>query len=155
MLRTVFEKVSPKQVASELGLSLSLVYKWTEKPNDAGTGSKNPMDRLLQIMEMSGDDQILEWLCQRCDGCFVKNPESSCEKGFEVLPATNEIIGQFSDMLRMISSAALDNSISAKDASEIRDSWDILKSFTEGFVRCCEEGDFDQLKHSTFKRKGA
>jgi hypothetical protein len=46
----------------------------------------------------------------------------------------------------MISLAALDNTITSKEASEIRDSWDRLKSYAEGFVRCCEEGDFDQLR---------
>ena len=76
----------------------------------------------------------------------MRNPESSGKKGFEVLPATHEIISQFSQMLNKISVAALDNSISREEASQIRDSWDRLKSYAEGFVRCCEEGDFDQLR---------
>ncbi len=147
MLRKVFDKVSPKAIASELGISLSLVYKWAEKPNDDGSGSRNPLDRLLKIMELSDDEAIVEWLCQRAGGCFLRNPDSSCKQGFEVLPATHEIISQFSQMLSMISLAALDNSITTKEASEIRDSWDRLKSYAEGFVRCCEEGDFEQLRN--------
>ena len=35
LLREVFEKKTPKQVAADLGLSLSMVYKWAEPPNDA------------------------------------------------------------------------------------------------------------------------
>jgi transposase len=146
VLRKVFEKVSPKAIAAELGISLSLVYKWAEKPSADGSGSRNPLDRIAALMELSQDEAIVEWLCQQAGGCFLRNPDSSCKQGFEVLPATHEIISQFSQMLSMISAAALDNSISSKEASEIRDSWDKLKSYAEGFVRCCEEGDFDQLR---------
>lgn len=147
VLRKAFAKTSPKAVAAELGVSLSLVYKWAEKQSEDGSGSRNPLDRLMKIIELSEDTQIIEWLCQASEGYFVRNPESACKKGFEVLPATNEIIGQFSGLLQQISAAALDNSIDADEAKEIRECWDKLKSYAEGFVRCCEEGDFEQLKH--------
>jgi len=31
------------------------------------------------------------------------------------------------------------------EAREIRECWDKLKSYAEGFVRCCERGDFEQM----------
>jgi len=145
VLRNAFAKTSPKAVASDLGISLSLVYKWAEKQSDDGSGSRNPLDRLMKIIELSGDLRIVEWLCQQTGGYFVRNPKSSCEKGFQVLPATNEIVGQFSVLLQQISTAALDHSISKQEAKEIRECWDKLKSYAEGFVRCCEEGDYDQM----------
>lgn len=147
VLRRAFAKTSPKAVAADLGISLSLVYKWAEKQSDDGSGSRNPLDRLMKIVELSGDLGVIEWLCQQTGGYFVRNPQSHCEKGYQVLPATNEIIGQFSVLLQQISAAALDHSISAKEAREIRECWDKLKSYAEGFVRCCEEGDYDQMLH--------
>ncbi len=33
LLREVFQKVSPKQAAAEMGLSLSMIYKWAEPPD--------------------------------------------------------------------------------------------------------------------------
>ncbi|MCW1914454.1 hypothetical protein OJ996_12775 [Luteolibacter sp. GHJ8] len=147
VLRRAFAKTSPKAVAADLGISLSLVYKWAEKQSDDGSGSRNPLDRLMKIVELSGDLGVIEWLCQQTGGYFVRNPQSHCEKGYQVLPATNEIIGQFSVLLQQISAAALDHSISAKEAKEIRECWDKLKSYAEGFVRCCEEGDYDQMLH--------
>lgn len=145
VLRNAFAKTSPKAVASDLGISLSLVYKWAEKQSEDGSGSRNPLDRLMKIIELSGDLRIVEWLCRETGGYFVRNPKSSCQKGFQVLPATNEIVGQFSALLQQISTAALDHSISKTEAKEIRECWDKLKSYAEGFVRCCEEGDYDQL----------
>lgn len=145
VLRNAFAKTSPKAVASELGVSLSLVYKWAEKQAEDGSGSRNPLDRLLKIVDLSDDVGIIEWLCQQKCGFFVRNPDSSCEKGYQVMPATNEIVGQFSGLLQQISTAALDNTITADEAREIRECWDKLKSYAEGFVRCCEEGDFEQM----------
>ena len=39
VLREVLKKISAKQVASDLGLSLSLIYKWAEPPAE-GSGAK-------------------------------------------------------------------------------------------------------------------
>jgi len=145
VLKEAFEKTSPKALASDLGVSLSLVYKWGQEQSEIGSGSRNPLDRLLGIIKSTGDLQILRWLCEESGGYFVTNPQSHCEKGFEVLPATSEILVQFSTMINKISEAALDQSIDGNEAAEIRMIWDVLKGFTEGFVMCCEEGDFEKM----------
>lgn len=67
------------------------------------------------------------------------------------MPATQEIVQQFADLLSSISQAAVDNSISDDEASGIRRVWDELKRYTEGFVRCCEEGDFKNLNDELHK----
>lgn len=146
VLKQAFEKSSPKAIASELGVSLSLVYKWAQEQSDTGSGSRNPLDRIVEIHDHTRHLPIIEWLCEQCGGYFVRNPESHCEQGYEVLPATNEIVSQFSSMLTRISQAALDNSITPDEAEEIRQCWDKLKSYAEGFVRCCEEGDFELMQ---------
>jgi len=147
VLKQAFDKTSPKALASDLGVSLSLVYKWGQEQSEIGSGSRNPLDRLLAIIKSTGDLQILRWLCEESGGYFVTNPQSHCEKGFQVLPATSEILGQFSTMITKISEAAQDQSIDEDEAAEIRACWDILKGFTEGFVMCCEEGDFEKMEH--------
>ena len=145
VLKHSFEKTSPKAIAADLGVSLSLVYKWAQENSENGSGSRNPLDRLLEIIRITGDLRIVEWLCHRSGGYFVRNPDSSCEEGFEVLPATSEILDQFSKLLHRISEAALDNSITQDEAEQIRHSWDRLKCYAEGFVKCCEEGDFEAI----------
>jgi hypothetical protein len=145
VLKAALQKTTPKAVAAELGVSLSLVYKWAETPSEFGSGSKNPLDRLLQIIELSGDSGIVEWLCRQQRGHFVKDPQMVHEKIDHVLTATQEIIGQFSDLLGQISDAASDHSVNQKEADEIRVIWDKLKSYGEGFVRSCENGDFENM----------
>ena len=146
ILKRAFEDTTPKAVASELGVSLSLVYKWAQEQSEGGSGSRNPLDRIIEIYKLTESQQIIEWLCEQCGGYFVRNPESQCEQGFEVLPATNEIVMQFSSLLSRISTAALDSSITNDEAEDIRECWDKLKGYGEGFVRCCEEGDFELME---------
>ncbi len=146
VLRRALRKTTPKAVAAELGVSLSLVYKWAEKPTEENSGSKNPLDRLLQIIELSGDTGVVEWLCRQQSGHFVRDPDVNGVKIDHVLPATQEIIGQFSDLLAEISDAAEDQSVSPADADDIRQCWDKLKSYAEAFVRACENGDFKNMR---------
>ena len=148
VLKRALRKTTPKAVAAELGVSLSLVYKWAEKPTEFGGGSKNPLDRLLQIIDLSGDNGIVEWLCRQQSGHFVKDPDVSAHHISHVLPATQGIIGQFSDLLSEISTAAEDHSVTKEEAVRIRQCWDGLKSYAEGFVRCCENGDFKTMSKS-------
>jgi len=147
VLRRALRKTSPKAVAADLGVSLSLVYKWAEKPSEDGSGSRNPLDRLLQIIELSGDTGIIEWLCRQQGGHFVKDPDINGHQINHVLPATQEIIAQFSDLLNQISDAAEDHSVTPAEADEIRQCWDKLKSYAEAFVRSCEAGDFQTMRH--------
>jgi hypothetical protein len=71
-----------------------------------------------------------------------------------LIPATNEIVQEFADLLAVIASAAADNQITGKEAQSIRARWEELKTVTESFVACCEEGNFSVLKekHDAGKR---
>ncbi len=40
--------ICPKAIASELGVSLSLVYKWAQEQSESGSGSRNPLDRIVE-----------------------------------------------------------------------------------------------------------
>lgn len=148
VLKKAFDSsgISPKEIASELGVSLSLVYKWTQPNTETGSGSRNPLDRLAALVMLTREPEIVEWLCQRAGGYLVMNPKSFCEKGFEVVPATSSIVQQFAGLLEVVSKAAQDNNIDPQESAEIRIVWDKLKSYCEGFVRCCEEGDFEQIQ---------
>lgn len=146
IFKEAFKKSSPKEIASELGVSLSLVYKWAQEQSETGSGSRNPLDRVNEVVRLTGELRIVEWLCEKNNGYFVRNPPSSCIKGFQVLPATNEIVAQFSGLLSRIAQAAVDNSITTDEAEGIRELWDRLKCYAEGFVHCCEEGDFTLME---------
>jgi len=147
ILREIFQKGSAKQVAAELGLSLSMIYKWAEPPDVAsGSGAANPLDRIEALHRCTGDLRIVQWLCQRAGGFFIKNPKNNYPHSEHLIPATNEIVQEFADLLAVIATAASDNQISPTEARNIRARWEELKAVTESFVHCCERGNFTPLK---------
>jgi hypothetical protein len=142
----MFEKCSAKQVAAELGLSLSMIYKWAEPDDGSGSGTVNPLDRIEALLRCTNDHRLVQWICQRAGGFFILNPRTNKPHPSFLIPATNEIVQEFADLLAVIATAAADNQITAKEAAKIRDRWEELKSVTEGFVVCCERGNFSELK---------
>ena len=147
ILREVCQVCPPKQLASDLGLSISMIYKWAEPPDEAhGSGSTNPLDRIDLLMQCTRDPRIVQWICERAGGFFIQNPKIRAPHPEFLIPATNQIVQEFADLLAVIATAASDNSISLKEAKSIRARWEELKCVTEGFVACCEEGNFDRMR---------
>ena len=150
LLKELLQKISAKQVSSELGLSLSLIYKWDE-PAAEGSGASNPLDRLEQLLKLSGDRRLAQWVCERAGGFFIANPKTN-PQAVHLIPATNMIVEEFADMLAVIARAATDNTITKEEANDIRGRWEELKSVTEGFVRCCEAGNFGPVHQHLARR---
>ncbi len=146
MLREVFKGSSPKLIAAELGISLSMVYKWAESQEGEGSGATNPLDRILTIIRVTGDRRLVQWICEKAGGFFIQNPKETHPHPEYLIPATNSIVQEFADLLSVIAVAAADNHISKQESKDIRRRWEDLKSVTECFVKCCEEGNFSRLK---------
>ena len=152
LLKEVLKKTSAKQIAAEMALSLSLIYKWTEvTEEESGHGANNPLDRIDQLLRITGDKRIAQWVCERAGGFFITNPEVVV-KTPALMPATNSIIQEFADMLQVIAAAAADQAISPDEAKSIRARWEELKSVTEGFVRAAEQGKFGELQREIAAR---
>lgn len=147
VLREVLQTTSAKQISADLSLSLSLIYKWAETPNEElGTGGPNPLDRVDQLIQCTKDPRIVHWICQRAGGFFIKNPKTHLAHPDFLIPATNEIVQEFADLLSVIAMAAADSHINAVEAKSIRKRWEELKTVTENFVVCCENGNFSKLQ---------
>ena len=145
VLREVLKKTSAKQVAADMGLSLSLIYKWAEPPaDDSGSGANSPLDRVGQLVKSTQDSRIAQWVCEQSGGFFIKNPQSLQHTG-HLIPLTNDIVQDFADMLATIAVSSADNVITPQEAKTIRNRWEQLKSVTEGFVRAAESGNFESV----------
>jgi len=146
LLREVLQTTSPKQVAAELGLSLSMIYKWSEPPEGTGSGSSNPLDRIEALWRATGDVRLVQWICQRAGGFFIYNPKTHNAHPDFLIPATNRIVQEFADLLAVVAAAAADNRITPAEAAKIRARWEDLKTVTECFVACCEQGNFEPIE---------
>jgi hypothetical protein len=146
LMKALLKDTTAKEISADMGLSLSLIYKWAEPPAaDSGSGSSNPLDRVRQLIEITGDDRIAAWVSQRSGGFFIDNPAALRESD-DLIPATNDIVRQFADMLGVIATAAADQKITGAEAKHIRAQWERLKSITEGFVKAAESGHFEELR---------
>ena len=66
VMREVLKKTSAKQIAAEMELSLSLIYKWAEPPEgDSGSGASSPLDRVGQLIRITSDARIAPALSTR------------------------------------------------------------------------------------------
>lgn len=155
LLRSVYDTGNPKQIAADLGLSLSLIYKWAEPTTETGSGATNPLDRIDALVQSTRDDRIVQWICQRAGGFFIRNPKALWPHPPDLIPATNQVVQEFADLLAVVASAAADNQVSPSESKAIRARWEDLKTATEAFVRCCEEGNFAGLREAALRLKSA
>lgn len=144
VMREVLKKTSAKQIAADLNLSLSLIYKWAE-PTEDGVGATGPLDRVAQLLRSTRDVRLAQWVCEQADGFFIRNPHN-LPPNQPLIPATNDIVQEFADMLATIAQASADNTISGEEARTIRRRWEDLKIVTEGFVRAAESGSFGAVR---------
>jgi hypothetical protein len=147
VLKDAAEKIGVKALAAELKLSPALVYKWCQPfdPNDPDTsGTRNPLDRVAEIVQLTGDMEVINWLCHQEGGFFTPNPEVDARKfSTDLLMGTQQLVKEFSDMLEEVSrSIADDGAIAATEAARIRKHWETLKRVAESFVVCGESGLF-------------
>ena len=145
VMKEVLKKTSAKQIAAEMGLSLSLIYKWAEPPEgDSVTATNSPLERVGQLLRFTQDTRVAQWVCEQSDGFFIRNPHSVPAAG-PLIPMTNDIVQEFADMLATIAKSSADSVITKEEAKNIRRRWEQLKSVTEGFVLAAETGSFGRM----------
>ena len=142
ILKKSVSDLGVKSVASDLGLSTSLIYKWCQPTDsDVASGADNPLDRLARVYELTGDTGPINWLCQKADGYFVPNAQLQSIDAIPLLHMTRRIVREFSDLLDVLTeSIENDGKIDLDEAEKIRVEWEKLKSSAESFVSACEKG---------------
>ncbi len=81
LLQEVFQKTSAKQIAAQLGLSLSMIYKWAEPDDGTGSGAANPLDRIEALVKCSNDTRIVHWICPPTTRSPATRPGTSATAG--------------------------------------------------------------------------
>ena len=106
VLKRAADTIGVKALAGTLRLSSALVYKWCQEydPNDPdASGARNPLDRLADIVEATGDRGVLGWLCHEADGFYVPNPTTTPPNmSTELLINTQRLVQEFSRLLAAV-----------------------------------------------------
>ena len=73
MMKEVLKRTSAKHIAADMGLSLSLIYKWGELPeDDSGSGTGSPLDRVGQLIRITKDERVAQWVCEQANGFYPR-----------------------------------------------------------------------------------
>ena len=145
VLKKAADVIGVKALAAKLRLSPALVYKWCQEydPKDPDIGgARNPLDRLAEIVQATGDERVVNWLCHEAGGFFVRNPRAhGGDNETELLRRTQALVKEFSGLLSTVTSSIEDDGqIEDQEADLIRRKWETLKITAESFVVACETG---------------
>tara|TARA_Y100000588_G_scaffold77478_1_gene80757 strand:- start:913 stop:1395 length:483 start_codon:yes stop_codon:yes gene_type:complete len=154
LLKDVFKGKSVQHVAEQMNLSPSTVYKWAESPDSgSASGIPNPLDRVVALISAADDPRLIRWLCEQSNGFYVENTnsETNGSPAQRLAPATSIVVKKFADLLSTVAEAAADSKINPNEAQNIRQEWEKLKRAAEGYVKCCEEGNFKKLSRDLKK----
>lgn len=143
VLKESIKDVGAKSIASDMSLSLSLIYKWCQ-PHYAG-GADSPLDRMSSLLKLTGKKEPIHWLCEQAGGFFVENAgETSVNTDVDLLKGTQDILKEFTELLEAISRGSEDGKITKGESETIRKEWEDLKRVAECFVNACEKGVYDK-----------
>ena len=147
VLRRAVEPIGVKALAAKLRLSPAMGYKWCQEfsqEDPDASGARNPLDRLVEIYEATQSTDVVNWLCHEADGFYVNNPQPLTDNiATELLRNTQKLVEEFSHLLLTVTrSIEDDGEIEPKEADEIRQAWEKLKSSAESFAVACERGAY-------------
>lgn len=144
-LKRAADTVGVKALAAELRLSPALVYKWCQEwdPDDPdASGARNPLDRLADIVRVTGDREVVNWLCHEAGSFCVSNPAGRPpDVSAELLANTQRLVKEFSQLLLTVTKSIEDDGeIEPVEADRIRNAWELFKGTVEAFTVACERG---------------
>lgn len=147
VLKRAAESVGVKALAAQLRLSPALVYKWCQEfdvSDPDASGARNPLDRLADIVRVTGDHEVVNWLCHEAGGFLVTNPpDAPSDVSTELLVNTQRLVEDFSQLLHTVTKSIEDDGeIKPPEADRIRTAWETLKATVEAFTLACERGTF-------------
>jgi len=105
LLREVLQKCSAKQMSSELGLSLSLIYKWAEPP-DQDAGAAQPTRSIASRLFIAAARTSELWNDLPAGRrFFIRNPEQTISSRLSDSGHQSDC-PEFADLLAVIATAA-------------------------------------------------
>lgn len=145
VIRQAAETVGVKSLAAELRLSPALIYKWCQESSRSdpdASGARNPLDRLADIVRLTGSKNLVNWVCHEAGGFYVSNPATTRTPiRAELLNETQNLVKEFSQLLLTVTRSIEDDGlIDGVEADRIRIAWERLKSSAEEFTVACERG---------------
>jgi hypothetical protein len=133
LLREVFKKYGCKRLAAELGLSESIIHKWSRPPEPGGTGAPNPLDKLADFLRATRDERLAQWVCAQAGGHFVRNRPGRKASRPQLWLAADGVLEKMAQLQEEVCASAKDGTVTKAESAELRKRWDRLQADTEDY----------------------
>ena len=124
-----------KEIAESLKISPTAIYNQINNPE-----KNDILNKFVDFANACDNDIAVEWVAEQLNGIFVRNPNVVAKHDSMTPPYVPAALKEFSDVIREISNAMVDEKITPEEAAKIRKEWDELKIVLERFVLACEFG---------------
>ncbi len=142
LLEDVFKKHEAKDLTGSQKLALITLNKWVHPDGEMSVGTLNALERVALLIDETGDERIPQWICDRANGVFVHHSLVSGDVLADLLPAEQQTVNGFKELLLAISKPMKNLNISPDESQNIRQRWEELKTAMDHFVVCCEKEDY-------------
>ena len=147
VMRQVCKQAGSKQVADALRLTPGHIHKWMRPAGDPNTGALNPLDRLDALAEFTGDERLVQWMCARRGGCFMRNPPARRSLPRDWLTLTGAVLAELGRLQAALGAMLTEKDPSGPAAAVLRGAWDKFKPDMERIVCGYERGQFEPGKN--------
>ncbi len=134
-LKKSCEERGVKEIAENLKISPTTIYNQINNPD-----KNDILSKFVDFANACESDIPVEWVCEQLNGIFIRNPNVVAKHDSMTPPYVPAALKEFSDVIREISNAMADETITPDEAEKIRKEWDELKIVLERFVLACEFG---------------
>lgn len=121
--------IPTKDLAGKLGMSKENIYKWFDG------SQKNPLDRLEVILENSDSSAILNYLCHKNGGYYLKAPKVNQHSA----SICSEACKEFGELLTAVSISLEDGKVSKAEYFKIKKEWNdvmnVIQSALDGWEK--------------------
>jgi hypothetical protein len=141
LLQLVFADHIVKELADDVGLGHKSLLKWQETSDPEAVSGLERTGRLVAALEKKYDDRLIQHLCARGKGYFVRNaPPKGVQ--LELWPEYLLLEKHFFATHQTLLDAVREGQISKEKEAAIRRRWQALASEVEGFFAACARGSF-------------
>jgi len=138
-LKKSCEERGVKEIAESLKISSTAIYNQINDPD-----KNDILNKFVDFVNACGNDIPIKWVCEQLNGIYIKNPNVVAKHDSMTPPYVPEALREFSEVIRAISDAMDDETITIEEAETIRKEWEELKVVLERFVLACELGYMDK-----------
>jgi hypothetical protein len=142
LLKSIIKPYGCKAAAALLGLSLSIIHKWTSPRADGRSAELNPLDRLLKLIQATKDLRPLHWLCEQCGGYFVKFQSLKVWRKLTLAKAVAVVLARLGNYVTLLAQAELAGKVSPELEAKLAAAWQEILTEGGSFMAALKQGAF-------------